>query len=258
MLAIVSPAKKLDTAPLSRSLSHSFPSLLEDTEQLMKTTRRLKPKDLQSLMGISDNLASLNHDRFQSFSTPFTSDNAKPAAMMFNGDVYLGLDAPSLEAADLDWAQDHIGILSGLYGLLRPLDLMQPYRLEMGTRLKTRRGKDLYAFWGERITDEINRRMDGHSDRTLVNLASNEYFKAVQPTSLVGGVITPSFREIRDGKPKMISFLAKRARGLMARYIIEQRVDRPEGMKDFALEGYRFDPEASTETQWAFIRPRPA
>jgi len=254
MLAVVSPAKKLDLEPVVRSLPHSQPALLDDAEQLMRSTRRLKPADLQSLMGISENLANLSHERFQRFSTPFTPDNAKPAALMFNGDVFLGLDAPTLGKSDLCWAQDRLAILSGLYGLLRPLDLMQPYRLEMGTRLKNRRGKDLYAFWGDRITDQINERLADHSDRTLVNLASSEYFKAVRPAALDSDVVTPAFKEIRDGRPRMISFLAKRARGLMARYIIENRIEQPENMKTFDAEGYRYDPALSTETTWTFTR----
>ena len=205
-------------------------------------------------MGISEKLADLNHERFQLFSTPFTPDNAKPAALTFNGDTYTGLDAPSLSEADLNWAQNHLGILSGLYGLLRPLDLMQPYRLEMGTRMKNSRGGNLYELWGDRITRQISDRMANHADQTLVNLASNEYFKSVKTGELPGTVITPAFKEIRDGNAKMISFMAKRARGMMARFIVEGRLDRPEGMKDFTSGGYRYDPNLSTDTTWTFTR----
>ena len=254
MLAVVSPAKKLDTSSLNRALPLTQPGLLEDTEALMRTTRGLKASDLQSLMSISENLATLNHERFQSFSTPFTVDNSKPAALMFNGDTYTGLDASTLSDADLTWAQDHLAILSGLYGILRPLDLIQPYRLEMGTRLKTDRGTNLYQFWGELITNQIAGRVEEHADQTLVNLASQEYFKSVKTASLPGATITPAFKEMRENGPKMISFMAKRARGMMARYIIEGRVDRPEGLKDFTSGGYTFDPEASTETTLTFIR----
>jgi hypothetical protein len=256
MLAVVSPAKKLDTDQLDRSLSVQPPALLEQTEKLMRTTRRLKPKDLRKLMGISEKLADLNHARFQAFQTPFTSANAKPAALTFSGDVYLGLDAASLSRPDLEWAQSHLAILSGLYGVLRPLDLMQPYRLEMGTRLKTRRGKDLYAFWGQRITDNLNTQLEGHADRTIVNLASKEYWKAVKPAKLSGPVITPVFKELRPGGPKIISFMAKRARGLMARYMVQERLDAPEGLKRFSAEGYGYDPALSTETSWTFTRPQ--
>jgi cytoplasmic iron level regulating protein YaaA (DUF328/UPF0246 family) len=256
MIAVVSPAKKLDTAPIDLPLDPTQPQLLDQTELLMGTTRRLSPKALRSLMGISEKLAELNHHRFQSFATPFTPDNAKPAALTFNGDVYLGLDAGTLSTQDLAWAQDHVAILSGLYGLLRPLDLMQPYRLEMGTRLKTRRGKNLYAFWGQRITDRINTQLTGHADQTLVNLASNEYFKAVKLDKLSGVVVTPVFKELRDGGPKIISFMAKRARGEMTRFMVQQRLDRPEGLKDFSGSGYRFDSALSTPTTWTFTRPQ--
>ena len=254
MLAVVSPAKKLDTAVLDRALPVTQPDLLSETQELITTTRALKPRDLQALMGISENLAALNHERFQQFQTPFTESNAKPAALMFNGDTYMGLDAASLGTPDLEWAQNHLAILSGLYGLLRPLDLMQPYRLEMSTRLKTKRGSTLYAFWGDRITAQIGSTLSQHEDQTLINLASNEYFKSVKTEELPGTVITPAFKEIRDGKPKMISFMAKKARGMMARYIIEQRLDRPEGMKDFQVGGYRYDSGLSTDTTWAFTR----
>jgi cytoplasmic iron level regulating protein YaaA (DUF328/UPF0246 family) len=256
MIAVVSPAKKLDTAPIDLPLDPTQPQLLDQTELLMGTTRRLSPKALRSLMGISEKLAELNHHRFQSFATPFTPDNAKPAALTFNGDVYLGLDAGTLSTPDLAWAQDHVAILSGLYGLLRPFDLMQPYRLEMGTRLKTRRGKNLYAFWGQRITDRINTQLTEHADQTLVNLASNEYFKAVKLDKLSGVVITPVFKELRDGGPKVISFMAKRARGEMTRFMVQQRLDRPEGLKDFDQSGYRFDQALSTPTTWTFTRPQ--
>jgi hypothetical protein len=254
MLAVVSPAKKLDTTALERSLQPTQPSLLAEAERLASAAKKLKPADLQALMGISENLANLNHERFQQFSTPFTLDNAKPAALTFNGDTYTGLDANTLSEADLNWAQNHLAILSGLYGLLRPLDLIQPYRLEMGTRMENARGANLYAFWGERITEQINDRTTEHSDRTLVNLASNEYFKSVNTKALAGTVITPAFKEMRDGKAKMISFMAKRARGMMARYIVEGRLDRPEGLKDFTSGDYRYDAASSTDTTWTFIR----
>ncbi len=254
MLAVVSPAKKLDMDTIGRQLPYSQPSLLEETEQLMVTTKRLKANDLRALMGISEKLADLNHDRFQSFKTPFTEDNAKAAALMFNGDTYTGLDAASLSDDDLTWAQGHVAILSGLYGILRPLDLIQPYRLEMGTRLKTSRGQSLYEFWGDRITRQIEKQLQDHTNPTLVNLASNEYFKSIQIKELSGTVLTPAFKEMRDGKPKMISFMAKKARGMMARYIIENRIEEPEALKNFTMGGYAYDPAMSDDSTWTFIR----
>jgi len=254
MIAVVSPAKKLNTDSLDRHLTPTQPNLLGDTQQLIKTTRKLKPADLQDLMGISEKLATLNHGRFQDFSTPFTEANAKPAALMFNGDTYAGLDAHTLSDADLKWAQNHLAILSGLYGILRPLDLIQPYRLEMGTRLSTDRGTNLYQFWGSRITSQINEWLSDHADQSIINLASNEYFKSIQTDALPGQVITPAFKEMRDGKAKMISFLAKKARGMMARHIIAHRIADPNALKDFNEEGYTFDPSSSTDTTWTFIR----
>jgi len=254
VLAVVSPAKKLNTDENERSLSYTQPSLLTDTEQLVQTTKTLGPSDLQSLMGISEKLANLNHTRFQDFNTPFTEANAKAAALMFNGDTYVGLDAHTLSKESLEWAQDHLAILSGLYGILRPLDLIQPYRLEMGTRLKTARGKSLYEFWGVRITKQIQAQLGSHKNPTLVNLASNEYFKSVQVKALPGQVLTPAFKEIRDGKPKMISFMAKKARGMMARYIIDNRVEEPEGLKQFDGGGYTYAPELSDNATWTFTR----
>ncbi|MEC9073348.1 MAG: peroxide stress protein YaaA [Myxococcota bacterium] len=254
MLALLSPAKKLNDAPPRPDLELTQPALGGDIDELMKTTRKLKAPDLMKLMKISQNLADLNRDRFQSFETPFTVSNSTPAALTFAGDTYQGFDAATLEADDLRFAQDHVGILSGLYGLLRPLDLMQPYRLEMGTRLKNPRGQDLYAFWGSRITSEVNRLTEGHADRTVVNLASNEYFKAVKPKELEGGLITPVFKDLRDGKAKVISFLAKRARGAMARHIVQSRLQSPEGIKDFNDGGYAYRADLSTADQWVFIR----
>jgi cytoplasmic iron level regulating protein YaaA (DUF328/UPF0246 family) len=254
MLAVVSPAKKLDTVTSGRSLPFTQPSLLSEAEILVRQAKQLGPAALQALMGISENLATLNHDRFQQFNTPFTALNAKPAALIFNGDTYTGLDALTMSGDDLAWAQDHLAILSGLYGILRPLDLIQPYRLEMGTRMKTPRGANLYAFWGDRITKQITERLAEHEDQTVVNLASIEYFKSVKRDALTGAVITPSFKEMRDGKLKMISFMAKKARGMMARHIIDGRIDRPEGLKDFKMEDYRFDAATSTDTTWSFIR----
>jgi len=252
MLAVVSPAKKLTTP--TRKLTTTQPVLMDQVERLAQVMRKKSASDLKALMGISENLAQLNHARYQTFETPFTADNAGHAALVFAGDTYVGLDAGSLEDADLEYAQNHLGILSGLYGMLRPLDLMQPYRLEMGTRLKTRWGKDLYQYWGDRITDRINALTKAHTDRTVINLASKEYFSSVNPKKLAGEVITPAFKELRDGKAKMISFMAKKARGSMARFMIQNRIERPEGLMAFDTGGYQFRPDLSNETDWVFLR----
>jgi hypothetical protein len=214
----------------------------------------MPPAQIGSLMSISDSLAQLNVARYASWSKKFTPDNSRPAMLAFDGDVYEGLDARSLSARQLDWAQKHLRILSGLYGLLRPLDLMQPYRLEMGTRLATKRGKDLYAFWGDQITEALNESLTVAKAQALVNLASEEYFKSVKPAKLDRPVITPVFEEWKGGGYKIVSFFAKRARGLMARYAIENKLTKPEQLKDFDSEGYGFDAKASNESRWIFRR----
>ena len=253
MFAVISPAKKLDFSQPVRGTT-TQPQLIEHTEILMERTRELLPKDLIKLMKISDALAELNYGRFQSFDLPFTDDNAKQAMFAFNGDTYVGFDAKTLDEASLEFAQGHIGILSGLYGLLRPRDLMQPYRLEMGTRLDNERGKDLYAFWGSRITDAINGAMKGHKEPVLINLASNEYFKSVKKKELEGEVITPVFKELKDGKAKVVGLMAKRARGMMARYIVEKRLESPKALKSFKEGGYRYVADASSKDEWVFMR----
>ena len=254
MYAILSPAKKLVT-PLRKHPGVTTPELVDQTALLVDVMRDKSPKNLQSLMGISENLAQLNVERFQTFATPLTVDNSTPAALTFAGDTYQGLQADTMTDEDLTFAQKHIGILSGLFGLLRPLDLMQPYRLEMGTRLKTERGANLYQFWGDRITDTINEATQDHPDRRIINLASKEYFSAIVTAKLESSVITPIFKDIRSGKAKVISFLAKRARGSMARYIIDNRIQRAEDLKNFAVGGYVYDADASTDSDWVFIRP---
>ena len=255
MFAVVSPAKSLNLEPASPSLPSTTPALLEEAERLARTCRNLPQKALRDMMDISKDLAKLNAERFSAFEIPFAGGNhAKQAALMFNGDVYRGLGASSLAVDDLEWAQGHFGILSGLYGLLRPLDLIQPYRLEMGTSLKTRRGATLYRWWGDRVTKAINDVTDGHADRTVVNLASNEYWSVVLPKKLQGPVVTCHFKEVRDGQAKIISFFAKQARGAMARYIIEQRIESPDGLRGFDRDGYAFSPEHSTERDLEFRR----
>ena len=254
MLAVVSPAKKLDFETDAPEMAVSQPVFLDDTEELIEVARKKSRRDLMKLMGISENLADLNYQRFAHFSRPFDRTNAKPAVFAFRGDTYIGLDADTMKAKDIDWAEDHFRMLSGLYGLLKPRDLMQPYRLEMGTKLANARGKDLYAFWGDKIAHEINSLTDGHKDRSLINLASNEYFKSVKTKTLEGPVITPVFKEVKAGVAKVIGFSAKRARGMMARFMIDNRLETPEGLKKFAVDGYGYQDDLSTETEWVFTR----
>jgi len=256
MLAVLSPAKSLDESPPPFEVPATQPALMKDAESLMRTSRGLTQKKLMELMNISPDLAKLNYHRFRSFELPMTKDNAIPSSMMFAGDVYRGLDARSLRRADLEWAQDHVAILSGLYGILRPLDLVQPYRLEMGTSLKTRRGTSLYQFWGDKIAERVDAMVEDHEDPTLVNLASNEYFKSIPKKALKAPVVTCRFEDWKDAKkkPRVVSFLAKYARGAMARFLIEQRVDRVEGLKDFDVDGYAYVPDRSTDDQLVFGR----
>ena len=256
MIAVLSPAKKLNLTPSAIKLRTTQPSLMADAESLMNTTRGLSQTKISELMSLSKDLAKLNYDRYRAFELPFSEANALPAVMAFNGDVYRGLDARGLGERELDWAQDHIAILSGLYGLLRPLDLMQAYRLEMGTRLPTRRGKNLYEFWGRRVANELNAALEKHEDDTLVNLASNEYFKVVGAKSFERPIVECVFEDWkqRADEGRVISFMAKMARGSMARFIITERVDHVAGLKDFAHDRYRFTPKASSETRLVFRR----
>jgi cytoplasmic iron level regulating protein YaaA (DUF328/UPF0246 family) len=254
MLIVLSPAKTLDFESPIKVNKTTEPDFIPRSAELISTLRTMPPAQIGSLMSISDSLAQLNVARYASWSKKFTADNSRPAVLAFDGDVYEGLDARSLNARQLDWAQKHLRILSGLYGLLRPLDLMQPYRLEMGTRLATKRGKDLYAFWGDQITEALNESLTVAKAQALVNLASEEYFKSVKPAKLDRPVITPVFEEWKGGGYKIVSFFAKRARGLMARYAIEHKLSKPEQLKDFDSEGYAFDAKASNEARWIFRR----
>ncbi len=256
MFCVVSPAKKLDFDTPVSGLSHTQPYFLEDTEELLQTTRKLTRADLSQLMKISEALADLNHARFQGFSTPFTPDNAKQAALAFSGDTYVGLDAKSLNEDDFKFAQNHFGILSGFYGLLRPLDLIQPYRLEMGTRLSNPRGNNLYDFWGGQISQRLNDVLKDHSQKVLINCASNEYFKAVDKKALDAEIITPVFKEIKQGVAKTIGLMAKRARGSMARYIIQNRLEDPQAIKKFDLGGYVYRDDLSKGNDWVFTAER--
>ncbi|RZI42257.1 peroxide stress protein YaaA [Herbaspirillum sp. HC18] len=254
MLIVLSPAKTLDYDTPSTTEEHTFPDFIEHAAELIGALLPLSPADLSNLMGISDTLAVLNVTRYAAWSRRFTKENTKQAILAFNGDVYEGLEAASLSNKQLGYAQSHIRILSGLYGVLRPLDLMQPYRLEMGTRLANARGKDLYAFWGSLVTDSLNKAIAAHRTKVLVNLASEEYFKAVKPKELEADVITPVFEDWRGGRYKVISFYAKRARGLMARYAAQKGIVQPEKLKAFDAEGYAFDEKASGERTWVFRR----
>lgn len=254
MLLVVSPAKNLDyDSPLATTL-YSQPALLNESEQLIAECVKLSPADISSLMGISDKLAGLNAARFGQWSQPFTPENARPAVLAFNGDVYTGLDAASFSEQDFNFAQQHMRILSGLYGLLKPLDLMQAYRLEMGTKLANCRGKNLYEFWGDIITNKLQQALAEQGDDVLINLASTEYFKAVNKKQLAATVITPNFKDWKNGQYKMISFFAKKARGLMARYIIQNQLTDVEQLKGFDLAGYQYNEELSKANDWVFTR----
>ena len=227
---------------------------MDQSALLVDDARTLAPDDIRSLMGVSEAIASLNYERFMNWAPESTIANAKQAILAFKGDVYTGLEAETMSTKDLEFAQVHLRILSGLYGLLRPLDLMQPYRLEMGLKFSNQRGKNLYEFWGERITDAINADLASASTETLVNLASNEYFKAVKIKSLNADIITPQFKDLRNGQYKMISFFAKKARGVMARYIIDNQLSDPEQLKSFTASGYYFSAEQSSGNNLVFLR----
>jgi hypothetical protein len=255
MLLLLSPAKSLNFDPPTARLALTQARLKDDIAVLDGYTRKLTVRKLKSLMGISDALAALNHERFQAFD-PSVEDGLQ-AAIAFNGDVYSGLDARSLDAKAMNWAQDHIRILSGLYGVLRPLDALQPYRLEMGVRLKTKRGASLYDFWRTTVTPHLEADARGLKDSTIVNLASQEYSGAVDRSLLTVPMLDIAFKEEKDGELKIVSFHAKKARGLMARYAIDHRIENPAGLKSFDVDGYRFQSDLSDEAVWTFTRPQP-
>lgn len=256
MIIVLSPAKSLDYETPPHVKKHTIPDFVDDAAELIGGLRRLSPQQIATLMSISDPLAQLNFQRYAEWSPEFGTHNAKQAVLAFNGDVYEGFNAKTLSSADLDYAQKHVRVLSGLYGLLRPLDLLQPYRLEMGTRFANARGKDLYAFWGERITHALNVQLKKNvgASRVLVNCASGEYFRSVRPKLLDAPVITPVFEDWKGGRYKIISFHAKRARGLMARYAVENRLSAPEALQGFNAEGYTFDADASNDSTYVFRR----
>jgi len=258
MLTVISPAKSLDMSPVTET--PTAPMFQADAVRLSKTARNLTLGGLRDLMSISDDLARLNRDRFKAFAEDPTPEMTKPAALAFNGDTYQGLEAKTLEPEDMAWAQDHLRILSGLYGLLRPLDAIQPYRLEMGSRLKTRRGGSLYAYWGDQIAKSLNTEAATVGTDTLVNCASQEYFGAADRAALKLRVITPQFMEVKDGRPRIVSFFAKRARGAMARYLTQERATDAEQVKAFNAGGYAYDPDLSDGDKLTFVRdyPKPA
>jgi cytoplasmic iron level regulating protein YaaA (DUF328/UPF0246 family) len=258
MLVVISPAKNLDydTPPFTGTFTQ--PEMLDDSQTLIEFCRKLSPANIGSLMKISDKLAGLNADRYASWHTPFDTTNAKQALLAFNGDVYTGLDASSFSEDDFAHAQQHLRILSGLYGVLRPLDLMQAYRLEMGTKLDTGQNKNLYQFWDERISHKLNQAIDTQNDNVLINLASNEYFKAVKPKTLNAEIYTPIFQDCKNGQYKVISFFAKKARGLMARYIIQNRLTDISQLREFNTAGYQFSSEKSKGNDLVFTRDQQA
>lgn len=255
MLITISPAKTLDYESPLATQTFTQPALLTESQQLIHICRELAPADIASLMKISDKLAGLNAARFGEWQPNFTLDNARQAILAFKGDVYTGMQAETFSEQDFEFAQQHLRILSGLYGLLRPLDLMQPYRLEMGTRLKNPKGKDLYEFWGNIITDQLNSALAAQGDHILINLASDEYFKSVNTSKLDGEIIKPVFLDEKNGKYKVISFYAKKARGLMSRFIIQNKLTKIDQLPDFNLEGYQFDESQSKGNELVFTRP---
>ena len=254
MITVLSPAKKLTTDCFAKGNAHTKPIFLDDSNSLVGILKNYKPDQLQTLMGISQNLSELNWERFQSWTSDYAPSISREAFFSFKGDTYNGLDAESLTEKDIIFAQDNVRILSGLYGLLKPLDLMLPYRLEMGTKLNNSRGKNLYEFWGENIANYISNELSNHRHKIIINCASNEYFKSIKNDSLSASVITPEFKEVKNGTTKMISFYAKKARGMMAKFIIVNRIDNIKDILSFNEDGYSLDASLSTEIKPVFIR----
>jgi len=254
MLTLISPAKTLDFETPAVTKQFSQPTMLDHSAELIDVLRTKSPQDIAALMKLSDKLSDLNVQRYHEWQLPFDEDNAKAALLAFKGDVYTGLEAETFSEKEFKFAQKHLGILSGLYGLLNPLDLIQPYRLEMGTKLENERGKDLYAFWGNIITDKLNEKLGQMKNPAIVNLASNEYFKSVKTKQLNAEIITPVFKDEKGGKYKIISFYAKKARGMMAAYIIRNQLDNVEQLKEFDVAGYRYVPAESDGNTLVFKR----
>ncbi|MDG1772153.1 MAG: peroxide stress protein YaaA [Oceanicoccus sp.] len=258
MLMVISPAKTLDFETPAKTKVSTQPDFLDQSQLLIDQLRELSPSDISGLMSISDKLGNLNFDRFLNWHTPFDVDNAKQAVLAFKGDVYTGLDAESFNGKDFKFAQKHLRILSGLYGLLRPLDYIQPYRLEMGTKFANEGGDNLYQFWGEQITDAMNAQLKKSNSEVLLNLASNEYFKSIQQKNINADIITPVFKDLKNGKYKIISFYAKKARGLMSAYVIKNQLTDVEDIKQFDTDGYRYNAAMSSAREWVFTRDEPA
>lgn len=254
MLIVISPAKTLDfeTAPTTQEFTQ--PELLKESKKLISELKKLEPAEVSSLMKISDKLGTLNYLRFNEWKTPFNLKNAKQALLAFKGDVYTGIEAESFSKQDLNFAQKHLRILSGLYGVLKPLDLMQAYRLEMGTQFENKQGKDLYQFWGGKLTEQVNKDLKAAKSKVLINLASNEYFKSLQASDIDAEIIVPVFKDFKNGKYKIISFYAKKARGLMSAYIIKNRLKKPEDIKAFNIDGYKYSKSESNGNNWVFLR----
>ena len=256
MLAVVSPAKKLKFEPADADLPMSTPQMIDRANQMAAIAKKLSMAEIKRLMKLSDNLADLTYRRFQKFSDNPDQGAVKQAVLAFSGDTYIGLDAPGLSRDDLIWSQDHLRILSGLYGVLRPLDAIQPYRLEMGRKLANPAGEDLYDYWGRSVSQKLDEALAGHKSATIINLASKEYFKVIDQSALKADIIDIIFKEERDGVLKILSLFAKRARGAMARYMIENRIEDPEQLKEFTIDGYRFQPELSDGKSFMFTRKK--
>lgn len=254
MLIILSPAKTLDFESPVKTAAETTPDLIDDAAELVATLKKKSVKQLKNLMSVSDSLAELNYQRYQDWELPMPAEASRPAVMAFKGEVYLGLAAEKFTGKQLAYAQEHLRILSGLYGVLRPLDAILPYRLEMASALKTPRGKDLYGFWGSRLTERINDQLDATGSTSLLNLASNEYFRSLQPKALAADVITPVFKDMSNGKYRVVSFFAKKARGAMASWVIRHRVRTAKRLTKFDGDGYRYDPDSSSELAPVFLR----
>ncbi|HRW62167.1 MAG TPA: peroxide stress protein YaaA [Bacteroidales bacterium] len=254
MITIISPAKTLDFTTQSQIKEYSQPQFLDKAEILIRELRKLKPKDIIKLMSVNEEIANLNFERFLSWKLPFNEKNAKQALLAFKGQVFIGLEAQSLSQDDLLFSQNHLRILSGLYGVLRPLDLIQAYRLEMGIKLKNPAGKNLYEFWGNKITENINKELLAQKNKVLINLASNEYYKVINPKMIQGNIITPVFKELKGNEFKVVTIYAKTARGYMSRFIIQNRIENPEDIKAFDTGGYLYNRDLSNNKEWVFTR----
>lgn len=257
MIITLSPSKGQDFDSPTPSKIFTLPDQLEDSQLLINEAKKLDVDSVRELMDVSENISSLNVQRFQDWSIPFDTNNAKAALFAFKGDVYSGIQKDKYDDGDLAYAQDHLRILSGLYGALRPMDLIQPYRLEMKTKLGNPRGDNLYQFWGEKITEKLNESLKNQNEKTLVNLASNEYYKSIKPKMIDGNILNISFKEIKDGKSRILAVYAKKARGMMTDFILRNRIERSEDIKDFGTADYSFSISDSTDNHWVFTRPQP-